>query len=159
MGSFLSVVPAGVGDGAVSQSFTGCRVRSAEAPSRSGGGTGTRCCRDYDGGSSLAMGRTPHAVPLSHSPRPSPRHTDEGSVRRATPGPPGQQLLACGVLADGPVVEPDGQEEVVGLPQHRPGSDGEGLGDLVAVELGPHAGELLLRGEALDAPLEVVVGP
>src|SRR6478736_3471630 len=59
----------------------------------------------------------------------------EPSAHRLAGGPPGEQLLAGGVLADGSVVEPDRQEEVVGLSQHRTGTDGQGLGDLVAVEL------------------------
>src|SRR4051812_19686784 len=65
------------------------------------------------------------------------------SGRRLPGGPPGEQLLARGVLSDGTVVETDRQEEVVRLAEYRPGADAEGGRDLVAVELRADARELL----------------
>src|SRR6476660_43133 len=150
MGSFLSVAPAGVGDGAVSQSFTRCRVRSVVVPFEQVLSPGTKCCRAYDRRTGPRDGEN---CPSNRAMRPPRR-----SVRGPPRGPPGLELLAGGVLADGAVVEADRQEEVVRLTQHRAGPDAQRLGDLVAVELRPHTGQLLLLGESVDAPLEVVVG-
>ena len=98
MGSFLSVAPAGVGDGAVSQSFTRCRVRSVVVPFEQAVAPGTKCCRAYGG---RAGPRDGEDCP-SHRPDRHPRT----SVRGPSRGPPGHQLLAGGVLADRPLVEP-----------------------------------------------------
>ena len=71
---------------------------------------------------------------------------------------PGEQGRAGRLLADHAPVEPHVEQEPVGLAHQRAGLDAEDLLDLVAVELRPDLGELLLLGEPGDALLQVVVG-
>src|SRR5689334_6213314 len=103
-------------------------------------------------GTARSFNQTPRAVSGQ------PRRRRVRSGRALTGSPPREQLLAGGVLADGAVVEAHRQEVVVRLAEHRTGTDAQRLGDLVAVELGAHGGELLLGSQPLDACLEVVVG-
>ena len=65
--------------------------------------------------------------------------------------------FVASVLADRALVHPDRQQVPVCLPQHRAGPDPQDLTDLVAVELRPDGGQLLLGGQLLDPRLELVV--
>jgi hypothetical protein len=73
--------------------------------------------------------------------------------------PPGAQALLGGIRADRALVQAHLEQEAVRLADLAAGRDAEDLLDPVAVELGADGVELLLRGELVDAPLDVVVRP
>ncbi len=71
--------------------------------------------------------------------------------------PPLRQLVDGLVVRERPAVEPKLLEIPPSLPHLGTGRDTEDLHDLVAVEIRSHPCEVLLRGQFLDAVLEVVV--
>ena len=75
-----------------------------------------------------------------------------------TQPPPGQQRRLGVVVGHRAVVEPQLEQEAVGLADLAARRDPEDLHDLVAVEVGPDRRQLLLLGEPRDPRLEVVVG-
>src|SRR5688572_22654626 len=83
------------------------------------------------------------------------------AIRRAMSdagGPPGQKP-AFGLLdAEDALVEAEVEQEPVRLPDVAARADAEKLLDAVAIELGPHGGELLLGRQLRDPPFDVVVG-
>src|SRR5580700_1535746 len=71
-------------------------------------------------------------------------------------GPPGPQPLGRLLLAERTFVNTKVHEEVPGLADGPAGLETQDLHDLVAVEVGTHGIELLLRPELGDAGLELV---
>ena len=75
-----------------------------------------------------------------------------------------EMALTIGVLehvhslvTDESLIHPNGKQVLVCAAQHRPRSDPQDLGDLVAVQLRAHGVQLLLLQQARDTGLEVVV--
>src|SRR6185437_5668432 len=75
---------------------------------------------------------------------------------RGSLAPPGPQPLGRLLLAQRPFVNTKVHEEVPGLADGPPRHEVEDLHDLVAVEVGTHGIELLLRPELGDTGLELV---
>src|SRR5690606_13158523 len=72
--------------------------------------------------------------------------------------PPLEETLAGDVLTERSVLHAQAEQEPVRLADDGTGRDAEDLHDLLAVEVRPDLGQLLLPGELGDPLLEVVVG-
>ena len=148
---------------------TGCRVRGRQPPLHLDRGTESlRAGVRVRGLTGLAPGR-PRKLALTAADLPwsAAFHVNVKNRRGARPGragrsvlllrPPGEELLAGAVGAEGALVDAALQQVGVRLADDAAGADAEDLHDLVAVEVGPHRVELLLLGEHGDPGLEVVV--
>src|SRR4249919_1649282 len=72
--------------------------------------------------------------------------------------PPREQRRPCGILGHRPVVHPELEQERVRRPDLPARRDPEDLHDLLAVEVGPDRGQLLLLRQPRDPGLELVIG-